>query len=158
MSAEPSTQAVLIDAAKTATLDQLGKILTSTKASFLTTFRDFVKPTDLARVEWLLEAASAAKVAQFSAGTPEEAQDLADEYDAYMRGIETIGNKYVIQGEARAGLLLRSTAHLLIAGFFAVAGGVLQVGLGIAIPGVGSLVGAGLNVGLQKVVAHFLGD
>lgn len=148
----------ILNAARTAALSELEKVLVQTKANFLSLFGDWVRPEDLKRITWLFEAAAAAKASQFSARSPEEAQDLSEEYDAYMKGIETIGNKYVIQGEAKAGLLLRSTAHMAISGFFAVAGAVLQAALSVVIPGVGGLVGAGVNAGLQYVVRKFLGD
>ncbi len=72
--------------------------------------------------------------------------------------MEAIFVDYEVVGKAKLGVLARAFAHQVIAGAFAVAGAVIQAGLGILVPGLGSLAGAGLNVGMQHVVAWFMGD
>lgn len=154
----PSTGQQILAAAKTAAVGQVSSLIASSKASFLETFGSFFSVADLKSVEMLFTRAAIAKAGEFAAATPEEAQEYADEYDAYLDEMETIGDQYLIVGKSKAGALVRPLAHQAIAGIFAVMGAVLQAGLGIVVPGIGSLVGAGLNAGLQHVVSHFLGD
>ncbi len=151
------TTDTLIANAKLAASDQVVQIIGSAKSTFLGLFGDFISAADITRIEGLFTKAAIAKAAQFAANTPGAAQEAADEYDTYMDTIETIGDEYLILGKAKAGVLVRSVVHEIISGFFAVAGGVLQAGLGIVLPGVGSLIGAGANAGLQHVVSYFLG-
>jgi hypothetical protein len=148
----------LLAAARSASVDQLKLVLSSSKKGFLDTFSSFIKPEDLARLDELFERAFKAKVAHFAAKTPEQAQEQIDIYEASMETIETIGDDYEIVGKAKAGAIVRSFAHQVIAGAFAIAGAVLQAGLGILVPGIGALIGAGANVGIQHVVDYFLGD
>ncbi len=152
------TTDTMIAAAKTASTDQVAKIVTGAKASFLEMFRGFFSKEDLDVVDELFTKAALAKAKQFTAATTDDAEEAVEEYETYMETIETIGDQYYVVGKAKAGVLVRSIAHQIISGFFAVAGAVIQAGLGIVIPGVGSLVGAGLNAGLQHVVAYFQGD
>lgn len=147
----------MVETAKQSTISQVSILVDSGKKAFLESFGSFLNPMDLARISALFDDAYQVKAKQFTASTKETAQDYADQYEAYMSSIQTIGDEYYIVGSAKVGILARSMAHQVIAGAFAVAGAVLQVGLGVLFPGVGSLVGAGLNAGLQHVVAHFLG-
>lgn len=145
----------LIDGAKQAAVTQAKVSIARSKDNFIALYGNFFKPDDLVRVEDYWSKALAAKTAQFMAMTEDEAQVQADIYDAYLDAIEEIGTDYLIVGTAKAGVFARGLLHEVIGGGFAIAGAVLQVGLNILFPGVGGLVGAGLNAGIQHVVAHF---
>lgn len=148
----------LLDVAKTATAEQIQKVIAAGKTQFVDLFKGVVSKDDLEFLVELFDRAHAAKAAHFGATTPEQSADLEDEYQAYMDAIETLADKYLIVGKAKLGVLARSLAHQIISGAFAVGGAVLQAALTAAIPGVGALVGAGVNAGLQHLVAYFLGD
>lgn len=145
----------MIAAAKSSAVSQASNIVAQGKSQIMTLFGSFIKKEDLVALDDLFNKALLAKVGQFSAHTAEEAVDFADQYEAHMESVETIGNQYEIVGKAKAGVLVRSIMHSVISGFFAVAGAVLQVGLGMVFPVVGTFVGAGLNQGIQHVVAYF---
>lgn len=148
----------MIATAKTQASSAAVSIISNAKQSFLDLFGSFVTANDLIALDKLFTQAALAKGLQYAATSKQEADEYADEYDAYMDQIETVGDKYLIVGKAKAGVLIRSVAHQIISGFFAVAGAVLQAGLAVVLPGVGSLVGAAANAGIQHVVAHFLGE
>lgn len=145
----------VIATAKSAAIAQVQPQIDQAKTSFLALFGSFLKPEDLKTVALLFDKAVLAKVGQFSAATNEEATEYSDEYEGYLQTVETIGDRYEIVGKAKAGVWLRNLMHNLISGFFAVAGAVLQVGLGVFVPVAGSFIGAALNQGLQHVVAYY---
>lgn len=141
-----------VDAAQPAVL----QVITASRAKFLGLFGSWVADTDFARLEELFVAAAHARAGQFCASTPQEARDFEETYEASLDSLETLGYAFEIVGKAKAGVFVRSVAHQLIAGAFAVGGAVLQAGLGILLPGVGLLLGAGANAGIQHVVAAYL--
>ncbi len=145
----------MIGAAKAQALVQAQALVANGRSSLLEQLASFVQKEDLVELESLFDKAVAAKAGQFTASTNEQAQEFADEYESYMETAETIGDRYVIVGKAKAGVWIRHMMHQVISGFFAVAGAVLQVGLGIAVPVAGTFAGAALNQGLQHVVAYF---
>ncbi len=146
---------VMLATAKSSTVTQAANLVAQGKTQFMALFGTFIKGEDLLKIEGYYNKALLAKIGQFSAHTTDEAIEYADQYEAAMESVETIGNAYEIVGKAKAGVFVRGFLHALISGFFAVGGAVLQVGLGVALPGVGSFIGAGLNQGLQHVVAYF---
>lgn len=147
----------LLDTAKAAATEQTKKIVASGRVAFVASFGNFLSKEDLTRAAALFDQAAGAKVTQIGGDlkTVREAEDI---YNSSLEQLETIGDRYLIVGEAKAGVLIRSFAHQVIAGAVAVAGAVLQAGLGIVLPGVGSLLGAGINTGLVHVVNYFLED
>lgn len=148
----------LLDVAKTASLDQAKLVLATSKKGFVDAFREWIDAKDLVLLDELYEGALRAKARQFLAGSTDAAAIAADEYEASLNSIDALFLRYEIVGKAKLGALARSMAHQIISGVFAVGGAVLQAGLGVVLPGLGSLIGAGLNAGLQHVVAYFLED
>lgn len=148
----------LLATAKDAVVKQATTVVAQGKQDFLATFGSYLQPGDLLAIGSAFDKAAEAKIGQFLAKTPEAAQEQADIYEACLDTIETIGDDYEIVGKAKAGVLIRSVAHQVISGVFAVAGAVMQAALGVVVPGVGSLIGAGLNAGIQHVVSYFLED
>lgn len=143
----------MLDTAKSETSTKIMEVATTARRQFLDLFGSFLSTDDLTHVDDLFTKSVHAKVGSYMASSLEEASEFTDIYESYMETIETIGDKYMIVGKAKAGVLLRSVAHQIISGIFAVAGAVLQAGLSILIPGVGNLLGAAANAGLQHVVA-----
>lgn len=148
----------LVAKAKSAGTDEALKVVAQMRGEFISAFAGFITAEDLLKLDELLVKAIKYKAAQFTASTDKEAQEAVDEYEGVLETIETIGDQYEIIAKAKAGKLVRSLAHALISGAFAVGGAVLQVGMGILVPGIGSLVGAGVNAGLQHAVSYFMGD
>jgi hypothetical protein len=148
----------ILKAAIDAAEPQIQIIIDEGRKEFIALFGNYVKVEDCKRLEELFINAAKARAGQFTAQTAEQAADFEDEYEAALESIETIGDAYEIVGKAKAGVFARHMAHMLIAGAFAVAGSVLQVGLGIVIPGLGVFVGAAVNAGVQHVVSAYLGD
>lgn len=148
----------LLATAKGAALDEVKIVLATSKTGFLTAFRDFLVPADLIELDGAFDLALRAKLGQLGALSPNEADDFADQYEASLNAIETIGDRYEIVGKAKAGVLLRSFAHQVISGFAAVAGAVFQGAMTVFLGPIGTIVGGGANAGLQHVVSYFLGD
>lgn len=146
----------MLAAAKSASAGEFQLVMAQSKIGFLDAFRGFVNPGDLIELDAAFSLALKAKLGHLMAQTDNEAEDFADEYEASMNTIETIGDRYEIGLKARAGKFVRSFAHNVISAAAAVTGAVLQAGLGVVLGPLGTLIGAGGNVGLQHVVSYFL--
>lgn len=145
----------LFDVAKVATVEQVKLVLEKQKVGFITTFQSLISINEVLRLAQYWDLAIAAKANSFLAATPETAQEQTEIYESYIDSVEEMAVGFGIVGKAKANVFAHELMHEFIAGAFAVAGAVLQAGMGILFPGVGSLLGAGLNTGLQHVVAHF---
>lgn len=153
-----SASAVFLAAIQKATLEQSQPVLAATKKSFLDTFSGFVSTEDMIDLDQMFSAALSSKARQFLAPTLDEAAAAAREYEASLDAMATIGTQCEIVGKAKIGKFVRSFAHNLISGAFAVLGAGVQAAISLAfpIPIAGGILGAGVNSGLQHVVAYFL--
>lgn len=149
------TQAGL-DAFRSASSDEARKAAAVGKKALLDGLRDVVSTDDLVTVERCFELGLAAKVRSYVAANEHDAREASDEVEANLDAVEELVLRYEIVGKATVARLARSLMHQAISGAFAVGGAVLQAALATLFPG-GGLVGAGINAGVQHVVAWFLG-
>lgn len=139
---------------KQAALEQVKTSIEAKKQSFTKLFSTLASKEDLQFVLGKWDEAVAAKERVFLAASEDEAEEANDIYDLCMIAVQEKWVGFEIVGTAKAKVFAHDIMHEAIGGGFAVLGAVLQATLTVLFPG-GGIVGAALNMGIQKVVAHF---
>lgn len=142
----------VLAAAKPALEDFLGRARTE----FVARYRDWVQSVHCEELGEIFAAAGLARLEVLLAETPELAAEWEDTYETELARMDTLGLDLLVVGKAESRKFMKDEARMVLSCVPVVAGVVTKVAIGVALPGVGAIVGAPAGAGVEWLLERVL--